>query len=171
MSDEQPHRRKTRTRGHIIAALGVNHVERQILLAGYVPEREHFDYGLDVTMKTFDSAGQVEPGRVLFQVKATDHFAPNAVASGVAVRVDVGALKGWLMEATPVVLVLYDAQSELAYWLDVQEYAREHDIDTDAAGATASLVIPLSNVFTAAAARQLRDVKEHIDPQMPTSES
>lgn len=170
MSNDQPHRRKTRTREHVIAGLGVNHVERQILLAGYVPEREYFDYGIDLAMKTFDTSGQVEPGRVAFQVKATDHFTPNADGLGVVVRVDVGALKGWLMEWTPVVLVLYDAQAERAYWLNVQEYARLHDIDTDAAGATVSLVIPIDNVFNATAARHLRDLKERIDPQMPTGE-
>ena len=163
MSDERD-KRKSRTRGHVIADLGVNYVERQILLAGYVAERQFYDYGVDLEMKTFDASGQVEPGRVTLQVKATDHFAPNADASGVAVRVDVGALKGWLMDWTPVVLVLYDARADRAYWLNVQEYARRRDMDADAVGATVTLSSPLANVFDVPAVQAARELKRHHAP-------
>jgi hypothetical protein len=57
------HQYKRRTREHVIADLGVNFVERKILLAGFVAEREHFDYGIDLVVKTFDAAGVIDPGR------------------------------------------------------------------------------------------------------------
>jgi len=166
VSDDQP-KRKVRTREHIIADLGVNFVERQILLAGFTPERYRYDYGLDLVMKTFDGVGQVEAGSVGFQVKATDHFTPHANGSAVSVRVDLGNLKGWLLEWTPIALVLYDARAERAYWIIVQDYAQERDFDIDAAGATVSLAIPLANVFDVAAVRHLRDVKEDCNPPLP----
>ncbi len=165
MSDER-HPLKRRTREHVIADLGVNYVERQILLAGYVAERQFYDYGVDLEMKTFDASGQVEPGRVVFQVKATDHYTPNADASGVAVRVSVGALKGWLMDWTPVILVYYDAQAERAYWLHVQEYARRRDMDLDVAGVTVTLTVPTANVFDVPAVRSARELKhQHAPPR------
>lgn len=155
MSDGR-HPRKRRTREHVIADLGVNFVERQILLAGFVAERERFDYGIDLVMKTFDTTGVIDPGRVLIQVKATDHFAPNADNTAVPVRVDVGALKGWLLEQSPVILALYDAHAERAYWLYVQEYAQSRDLDTDAAGETVTLLVPLASEFAPATGAQLR---------------
>ncbi len=45
--------RKQRTREHVIADLSINHVERQILLAGHVVERWLHDYGLDLVATTF----------------------------------------------------------------------------------------------------------------------
>jgi hypothetical protein len=73
VGDEQA-RRKTRTRGHVIADLGVNFVERQILLAGFTMERTTHDYGLDTHMTTYGSTGEVENETVWFQVKSTDHI-------------------------------------------------------------------------------------------------
>ena len=40
--------RKLRTREHIIEDLGFNHVEKQILLTGYVLQRNYIDYGYEV---------------------------------------------------------------------------------------------------------------------------
>ena len=60
--------RKLRTRQHIIEDLGFNHVERQVLLAGYVVERHYqHDYGYDGTINTFNEKGEAENGNVLFQ--------------------------------------------------------------------------------------------------------
>jgi Domain of unknown function (DUF4365) len=166
MSDEQ-RRLRRRTREHIIADLGVNYVERQILLTGFTVERYRYDYGIDLVMKTYDPQGHVEGGSVAFQIKATDHFAPHADGLTVSIRVDLGHLKGWLLEWTPVILILFDASSDRAYWLNIQEYARQQDLDTDAAGSTVSLAIPLSNLFNPAAVLQLREVKEQSNPPLP----
>ena len=46
------HDRKRRTREHVIADLSVNHVERQVLLAGYVVDRVSNDYGIDLEVTT-----------------------------------------------------------------------------------------------------------------------
>ncbi len=66
--------RKQRTRQHIIADLGVNHTERQILLAGYIFSRPAQDYGYDGVSMTCDSNGEIEPGLIFFQVKSTLDF-------------------------------------------------------------------------------------------------
>src|SRR5438128_12076179 len=70
--------RKRRTREHIIADLGVHHVEGPILRCGFTAERIVHDYGLDLYMTTYDADGQPESDWVLFQVKATDHLTRTA---------------------------------------------------------------------------------------------
>ena len=40
MPRDQPQRKKKRTRGHMIADLSVNHVEKHALLCGFAVQRE-----------------------------------------------------------------------------------------------------------------------------------
>jgi len=98
-----PRRRKIRTRQHIIVDLGVNYVERQILLAGYTLERITRDYGLDLNMTTFGSDGQIESEMVWFQVKATDNLQLVADETIVTVRIESADLRYWLMQLMPVI--------------------------------------------------------------------
>lgn len=118
----QPHERKLRTREHVLADLGVNHVERQILLRGFAVNRINADYGIDLLMLTYSDQGEVENGHVLYQIKATD--ALQIVESGAAIscRIEVADLKSWQEEWAPVILVIYDGKKNRAYWLYVQEY-------------------------------------------------
>jgi hypothetical protein len=147
MSDE-PRKLKRRTREHIIADLGVNFVERQILLAGFTAERFQHDYGLDLTFKTFNPDGEVEPGQSKIQVKATDHLALSATGDTIGVRVAMADFRAWLMEWDPILLVIYDAQHTRAYWLDVQEHAGQHELDEDAGGQTITLRVPVNQEVT-----------------------
>jgi len=63
--------RKRRTREHIIADLGINHVERFSLLAGHAVDRIQHDYGLDLMVFTYTARGEIENGNYWVQVKAT----------------------------------------------------------------------------------------------------
>jgi hypothetical protein len=79
MAGRKPIGRKRRPRQHVIADLGVNHVERHALQCGYSVERVLRDYGLDLTIYTFDAAGEVQNGykgqsHILFAAK-TDTLA------------------------------------------------------------------------------------------------
>ncbi len=162
MSDEQPHRRKTRTRGHVIADLGVNYLERQILLAGHTMQRITHDYGIDTFMTTYAPDGQIEYEVVWFQVKSTDSIQTSADEKTVSVRVASADLRYWLFEMMPVVLVLYDAAHDRAYWVDVQEYAREHDLDVDEIGETVTLHIPIARLLNVDAIQAIRERKENV---------
>ena len=65
--------RKQRTRQHIIEDLGINHVERQILYAGYTFYRyAHNDYGYDGSYTTFNENGEIETMNFNLQLKSTD---------------------------------------------------------------------------------------------------
>ncbi len=154
----QPRGRKRRTREHVIADLGVNYVERVVLLCGYTAERTTKDYGIDLTVETFDRRGEVEVGKIEVQVKATEVVATTTDGETVLFRVSIADLKRWLFELVPPILIVYDVQFEVGYWLDVQEYARANDIDIVSVR-SATLRIPVANRWTPEAVRQLREVK------------
>jgi hypothetical protein len=154
--------RKTRTREHVIADLSVNVVERNVLLAGFTLSRVVPDYGFDTSMTTFSPAGEVENETVWFQMKATDHPSPTADGQFVRVRVEAADLRYWLLELMPVILVLYDAAGDRAFWVDVQRYAEQTDLDADEVGGTVTIRIPAGSVLTPDAVRQIRDRKEQV---------
>ena len=80
--------RKQRTRQHVIADLSVNHVERHVLLCGFVVERRVHDYGLDLELLTFTKAGEVEEGTILLQLKASDRLRVRPHQSTFAFRIE-----------------------------------------------------------------------------------
>lgn len=114
--------RKLRTRGHVLADLSANYVEKQAHLCGFTTERVRFDYGIDLIVQTFNGRGEVESSRILFQLKATDHVVLTA-ADAIACRVERADLNHWLEEPLPVVLVMYDAKKDIGYWLHIQQDA------------------------------------------------
>jgi hypothetical protein len=119
--------RKQRTREHIIEDLGFNHVERQVLHAGYVFRRIYQnDYGNDGTIETFNSQGEAENLYIFFQLKSTDHI--HFVKSKKVFSFDLSRqdLELWLYNRNPVILLLFDAQKEIAYYLDLQAYFNQN---------------------------------------------
>jgi hypothetical protein len=157
-------RRKRRTREHIIADLGVHHVEGPILRCGFTAERIAHDYGLDLYMTTYAADGQAESDWVLFQVKATDRLARTADGASVVFRIDRSDLNRWLAETYPVILVVYDAQKDMAHWLYVQAYFAA---ETARAGRrqTVTAHVPVANVLNEAAVRQFAAAKVAIQRQ------
>jgi hypothetical protein len=162
-SHKKPEQKKRRTREHVIADLSINHVERQALLAGFAVQRIVRDYGIDLFIATYDPAGYVENGEIRIQLKATD--APQWVRGGqyFAVRVDQGDFRHWLMEPMPVILAVYDAAREEAYWLYVQEHFQSGRAGRfDRAGAKMTVHIPRTNVVTPAAMRGFAVFRDRI---------
>lgn len=146
--------RKRRTREHIIADLSVNHSERFILRASHVADRIFFDYGYDLTVRTFDANGEVERDFFYLQLKASD--APVFVENGqaVSVRVEEGDLQVWRDERVPVALVFYDVNADAAYYVHIQAM-------TDTAART-TVRIPIEQRFDETAVERLRQVKNRI---------
>jgi hypothetical protein len=137
--------RKRRTRAHIIADLGVNHTERQALLCGYTVERNRHDYGIDLEITTFSKRGKIDEGKILVQMKASDHVKPASDAT-ISCRVDRRDLVFWRVQPMPVILIVYDAAKNVAYWLYVQSHLRKSVQMNLFASKTITLRIPLSNV-------------------------
>jgi hypothetical protein len=64
--------RKQRTRQHVIADQSIHHIEGFILEEGHTAQRLEKDYGYDLIVFTYDEGGYVEPGLILFQLKASE---------------------------------------------------------------------------------------------------
>ncbi len=156
--------RKRRTRAHIIADLGVHHVEGPILRCGFTVERILHDYGLDLYMTTYDSNGEVESDWVLFQVKATDYLKRTADGGTVLFPVERIDLNRWIAETYPVILVVYDARADVGYWLYVQAHFADRRIRAGTS-ATVTAHIPAANVLDEAAIRRFAAAKAAIQKQ------
>jgi hypothetical protein len=147
--------RKRRTRSHIIADLSANHVERHALLCGYSVERVAHDYGIDLLLYTYNDDGEIENEMVKIQLKATDTPLLRNEGQTVAFVVQRADLDYWLGERLPVMLIVYDASTDTAYWLHVQEYFREQGgFDLTMVGETITVYLNLSDVVNTDAMRQ-----------------
>ncbi len=136
----------------------MNYVERKVLECGYSFERTRTDYGIDAEILTFDERGEVESGTIRVQVKATDTLKQDASGRIVLQRVSTADLKSWLFELHPVLVLVYDAAEDGAYWLDVQEYVREQKTEWEDTR-TVTLRIPKAHQLSIEAVRNTRDRK------------
>jgi hypothetical protein len=63
----------------------------------------------------------------------------------------------------PVILVVYDARADVAYWLYVQAYfASESRLDSKKAGGRATVRIPTANVVNAAAIQKFAAYRTNV---------
>jgi hypothetical protein len=166
MPMERPRPRyKRRTREHVIADLAVHHVEGPILRCGFTAERIVHDYGVDLWMNTYTTNGEPESDWVLFQVKATDNLKRSEDGAGIVFRIDQVDLARWADETYPVILVVYDAKGDVAYWLYVQAHLAAQQKRRPRRGQTITVHIPAVNVFDEIAIRHFAAAKAAIQRQ------
>ena len=119
--------KKLRTRQHIIEDLGLNHIEKQILLSGNILRRDmKEDYGYDSVIDTFDAQGQVDNRSFMVQLQSKDGIQLSPKKDGFEVEFSKKDLELWLQCAYPVLFILYDAQQDIAYFTDLQTYFNEN---------------------------------------------
>ena len=166
MPRKEPGKRKRRTREHVIADLSVNYVERQALLCNYSMERFIHDYGLDLLISTYSDSGDYENGEVRIQVKATDHLRLIADGRFATWRVSREDVHHWLHETMPVILVLYDAAGDVAYWLYVQAFFQgQRDFDIAKLGKQVTIPIPTRQVLDRVAMRKFAEYRDRVQAQ------
>ncbi len=161
-----PPLRKRRTREHVIADLSVNFVERQVLLAGHTVERVLHDYGVDLLLSTYAEDGMPETGLVYFQIKATDR--PRMVANGgfVACRIERAHLRAWLVQPFPVILIVYDAPKDRAYWTYIQEsFGGVRRFRSATGSATLTVRLPVGQALNVSSIEEFRRYRARIAAQ------
>ena len=160
---------KFRTRAHIIADLSVNHVERFVILEGHSCERFEKDYGYDLQMFTFEN-GAFENGFVYLQLKATDDLNLVKENSAVAFPADRADINLWKRETYPVILVVWDAATEIGYWLYMQPYLKNLEktgkLPLPAGQATVTVHLPITNIVDKASIKKFRQYKNTIQRQI-----
>ena len=158
----RPEQRKLRTREHVLADLGVNFVERQALVCGFSIERVTHDYGIDALLFTYNAAGEIENGHLEIQVKATD--VPRYVEGGqaLAVRIETADLAYWQFQPMPVILVVYDAAREQAFWIHIQDSLQtENTLKNDRERVTMRL--PTAQLLNSSAMRHFQSCRTQIE--------
>jgi hypothetical protein len=112
-------------RKHIIADLSENYVERYVLLSGYTSESVKQDYGYDMIINFFSTTGKIEDEFVKAQLKASDKINVLSDGNTISFPVSIIDLDAWINFPNPVILILYNAKENEAYWLYVQvEYQK-----------------------------------------------
>ncbi len=141
---------KRRTRGHVLASLSANSIERDFLRKGHTVLKTEQDYGIDLVVFTYDDAGFVEPGNIYIQLKATESPRGSADGSSFSYSISVRDHNAWAAEPMPVFLILYDVRADRAYWQYVQGYFETDPARWPKKGARSVMVrIPVANVFDA----------------------
>ncbi len=153
--------RKRRTREHVIADLSVHHVEGVALRCGYTVQRQAADYGYDLWLATYNETGEIEGDPVRLQLKASDNLRQYELAQEEVFTFPVSTkdYRLWSEELLPALFILYDAQADEAYWLDVQEFARAQP--QDASGKWVRLRVPRQNVLGIQTVRLIRQRKRN----------
>ena len=77
---------------------------------------------------TFDEQGQVDNLSFMVQLKSTDGVQLSSKKAGFGVDLSKQDLELWLKCAYPVLLILYDAQQDIAYFTDLQTYFNENRV-------------------------------------------
>lgn len=93
-----------------------------MLLCGYSVKRVESDYGFDLVIFTYDANGEIENGQIYVQLKATESLRILADQETIAFSIKRSDLELWLKEPMPCILIVYDAQLDVAYWLYLQAY-------------------------------------------------
>lgn len=154
---------KIRTREHIIADLGVNHVERQVYLCGFTVERIIRDYGLDLILFTYTEAGELEDGGIFLQVKATEELTFLKRENCAAFRVARSDVRSWLSRITPVILAVHDISREQTFWIHVQAYFEAlPGFNRFLNSGTMTVHLPPQQTLTPDAVRQIAKVKNQL---------
>jgi Domain of unknown function (DUF4365) len=157
--------RKRRTREHIIADLSIYHHEGPILRCGFTVEHVVHDYGVDLYMATYNVDGEMDNDFVLFQLKATDHVKRSADNSAIRFRLDRADLDWWLAETYPVILIVYDAQADVAFWLYIQTRFERIKLSLGTSTKSVTVHIPLTNVVNEAAIHHFAAAKAAVQAQ------
>jgi hypothetical protein len=147
--------RKRRTRRHVLADLSFYHVQFLIATAGFSSGESSRDYGYDLVANTFDTESLIDEGFLLIQLKATERLEVAPDLEYYTFDLDVRDHNLWIREPNPVVLILYDAQTNAAFGLFFQR-----DPPTPKPGAQSVRVkVPLRNRVDADFFRRAREWK------------
>lgn len=152
-----------RTRAHRIADLSRHHFEGFVLRCGHTVEGFVNDYGYDLSLYTYDYSrgenGEFEDQSIGVQLKATDNLIVLSDGETIAFRVQREHVNLWRRSLLPVILIVYDAQDEVAYWLDVRAFLASERFRGMADTSSATVHIPKANVVNEEAIEQFRRMK------------
>jgi hypothetical protein len=109
-------------------------------------------------MWTFNHDGYPEPGSIYFQFKAMESLVK--IEMDYVKDVDIRDYNLWMMEKTPVILVLFDATRKRAYWLFVQRYFEDTAHQPKKGAKTVRVRVPTRQAVNRVAIVRMREFKQ-----------
>ena len=121
------------------------------------------DYGLDLEIFTFNREGEIDEGNIAIQVKAIDRLRIQPGKAHFPFRVARADLVLWLAEPMPMILIVYDAAQDVAYWLYVQShFAKQKDFNLFVAGKEVTVHVPTRQMVTPSAVRRFARFRDRV---------
>ena len=96
-------------------------------------------------------------------MKSTDNLTPTKDKQFLVLDVSKRDLELWCSSDVPVILALYDAQREIAYYVDIVEYFRKDGVNLEKIRKFVWIKMPLNNIFTTEVITKLRHIKNQIN--------
>jgi len=155
-------KRKQRTRQHIIADMSINHVEYHALKCGFSVERIEADYGYDLQIYCYNDNGEFENGVIYLQLKSTDNIDRYKRKQGFSYSFEISHLNIWINEPMPVIIVLFDAANEKAYWVYLQTVIKDTDISKNSGQKYLTIFFPENNIVNNGSVRKWKMYKDRI---------
>lgn len=125
------------------------------------------DYGVDMLLTTYTSEGEVENATVGIQLKATDHLLLSQDGQTISFSADRSDLEYWLEERFPIILIVYDAQEDVAYWVYVQDYFQNRQRKPlEVVGATYTIHLRRADIVNTEAIQLFAAYKAEINRQL-----
>jgi hypothetical protein len=146
-----------RPRSHQLEDISRSRLHRIFAGNGWTVEDLSKDYGEDLLVRIFDH-GVSTPLSFFVQAKATDnlpHFLSKRTNS-FGCPVSTEHLKHWARFQEPVILTLWDSQSDETFWTCVQEAKTGHRRASPSMRMTAHIRIPCENRLDDRGLRHLR---------------
>lgn len=110
-------------------------------------------------MVTFDINGELEPGNIFIQVKATDKIKLSKKHNAIEFSLSKKDLETWILEPSIVILVLHDAIKEMSFYIDIQKYFVDKHLNIDEINKFIQVFIDLKDEFNPESVKYLRGQK------------
>lgn len=149
-----------RTRSHQLEDLSRSRLHNAFEEAGWTAEDLAKDYGEDLLIRIFER-GRTTPIWFFVQIKATDRIGTYASKGSNLIHYPVKAshLIHWRKFQQPVIVTLWDAQSDKLYWNSVHRISPEiRSTSPMPKKKTVRIPIPRENLINAKGLREIRKI-------------
>lgn len=107
--------------------LGIAYVHSQVAKMGFFfREQSKHDFGVDSHIETADANGLATGRNIAVQIKSGASYIKQNEKGDLVHYTDEKHILYWAQHSLPVILIIFDPQTETAWWCDVKAYISRH---------------------------------------------
>lgn len=136
-----------RPRSHKTEDLSRNQLREKFTACGWIVWDLHPDYGEDLLVRIFKDEMATHYS-FFIQAKSTDHIDRymHSDRKHLSFPIDIDHLEYWKQFWEPVILTVWDAQSNVTYWEIIQDFLEQNHVE-NSKRKTLSIDIPTDNIL------------------------